>query len=304
MDRRLLGAGLLVLAVVVVSAVPALDGRRVAGSPVPIDVPPPPRVGHCLAELEFERRNGGSMAAADRVDQTVDCARPHVGEVIAVGPTASFPRTKNGSATVPDLGTCAEILHSYMGVAGSLQSGDQLGPWQPPASGRFWYMRPDELEQRAGAGWLACVVSSRHGPVTGSVADAYADRARANPLAICHFDGTVRFAVSVPCVEPHAAEVFGWRTADVAVTNQEALDASCRQLAQRLTGMPDPTAGGALRVRTLRVYTDNNGVLQAGDPPVPWHGYGRAVCSLVAEPPRLLGDTLTGLGDRPVPFVE
>ncbi len=306
MGRRLIGVALLVLAVMAASVLPAAGGKRIAGEAVAAQIAPPPQVGDCLAS-----RNGLASTSAEvgfgisSDYATVDCGTPHLGEVIGVGPRSSYPLDSRGPVTVPDLGECIEIANGYLGVAHSLEPGDRsplLGPWRPASTGRLDFLGPDALQQRAGQDWLACVLVSRQGRVSGSVAGMYAGPARVNSLATCRPDVNVRLDLVVPCREPHAMEVFGWRVADETSGGQRTLDASCRLLVERLTAMPDPTAGGALEVRTVILHLDHNGVLQDGYPPVPGNGTGRAICTVAAAPPRMLDGSLTGLGDGPVPL--
>ena len=307
MGRRLIGVAVLVLALIAMATVPALGGRRVAGDAIAAEISSPPAVGDCLAS-----RNGLASTSADvgfgqSSDYlTVDCAEPHLGEVIGVAPRSSYPLDSRGPVTVPDLGECAEIANAYLGVAHSLEPGDRsplLGPWHPASTGRMDFLGPDDLQQRAGQDWLACVLVSRQGRVSGSVAGMYAGAARVNTLATCRPDVDVRLDVVVPCREPHAMEVFGWRVADETSGGQRTLDASCLLLVERMTGMTDATAGGALQVRSVILHLDRDGVLQDGYPPAPDNGSGRAICTVIATPPHLLGGSLTGLGDGPVPLV-
>jgi hypothetical protein len=307
LDRRLIGTGLLVVALIVASLVPALQGRRVSGEPRAGDVPHPATIGACLRNLDGQGPvPSGTRLGMDADVRTVDCSEPHDGEIIAVTSESSYLRDRTVNPAVADLNECFEIADRYVGIAHSMRRGDRsplLGSWDPPSSPGLAFLGPSNLHARAGADWLACVLLPPD-RVTGSVAGLYAGAARRNPFAVCHPDDGVRLGLAVSCRKPHPTEILGWRAADQNSDRQAELDESCRELAARMTGMTDPTAAGALHIRAIVVHLDANGLVQRGFPPVPWDGTGLAFCTLGAEPPRLLIGTLTGLGDAPVPFVR
>jgi hypothetical protein len=108
--------------------------------------------------------------------------------------------------------------------------------------------------------------------------------------------------IAISCLRPHAMELLGWRVADESVGGQRPLDQSCVELARRMTGMSDPTAGGELRVAAIVTHYDVNGILTAGYGSGPHSELNRAACTVSRTGSRLLAGTLTGLGDAPVPW--
>ena len=149
---------------------------------------------------------------------------------------------------------------------------------------------------------MACLLVSPQGAVTGSSAGVFAGPVRRNPLAVCRPGADVLLDIAISCRRPHVMELLGWRVADESVGGKRPLDASCVDLARRMTGRPDPTADGALQVAAIVIHYDAYGVLHNGYGPGPHSELNRAACAMSATGSRLLGGTLTGLGEAPIPW--
>jgi hypothetical protein len=145
-------------------------------------------------------------------------------------------------------------------------------------------------------------MSSPQGTVSGSARGIYSGSSRGNPLAVCSPGTDVLLDLSLPCTRPHAMEILGLRSADESVGGQRPLDQSCAALEARVTGMTDPTAGGALQVAAVVIHYDAQGILQHGFAPGPHSELGRAACTASAPGPRSQGGSLVGLGSGPLPW--
>jgi hypothetical protein len=307
MGRRTAGVALVIGVVLAALTVPQLAGIRIAGQPVGLSIAAAPAVGDCL-------RPRGSDAAATHVavgmgpvaPVTVPCALPHDAQVISVtSDPGQFPVVEQSGGQYPDLGACADAAYPFLGIRLPTDAGDRsnlLGPWRPASLGTFMFLSPDAMQRRVGQSWLACLLVSPQGIVTGSAAGVFTGRARGNPLALCRPGANVLLDMAISCNRPHAMELIGWRVADESVGGQRPLDQSCAELARRLTGMSDPTAGGALLVAAIVTHYDATGILRDGYAPAPHSELNRAACVITPTGSRLLAGTLTGLGDAPVPW--
>ncbi len=76
------------------------------------------------------------------------------------------------------------------------------------------------------------------------------------------------------------------------------LESTCRELVRQLTGIPDPTAGGALDVQA-----DSQDDSQAAttSAQIPAHSFLR--CAITTAGHRKLGGSLLALGRQPIPWV-
>ena len=110
MDRRLAGLAVLILAVVAVTVVPGLSGRRVAGSAVAKSFPDPPAVGDCaLSAPDGPGRNYAEPSELDVGEVTWGpCTGPIAGEVVVGAEPAGGPATPRDDPA----------LDCYLGAAG------------------------------------------------------------------------------------------------------------------------------------------------------------------------------------------
>jgi hypothetical protein len=103
----------------------------------------------------------------------------------------------------------------------------------------------------------------------------------ADAFGSCYLETSdIAAAEGISCTEPHQTEIFGWAN----LSDQAAvLNSSCLALVRQVTGMNDPTAGGALEIATA--ISDNQ----------------MACSSTVVESRQLVG-TLIGIGDQALPW--
>jgi len=305
MGRRAAGLALVIVVVLAALTVPQLAGIRIAGLPVALSIATAPTVGDCLRPRESDAAathlvNGmGPVAPV-----TVPCGLPHDAQVISVTlDPGQFPVLKRSGGQYPDLDACTDAAYPFLGIRLPTDAGDRselLGPWWPASMGTFMFLSPDVVQRRVGQSWLACLLVSPQGVVTGSSAGVFTGRARSNPLALCRPGANVLLDIAISCSRPHAMELVGWRVADESIGGKRPLDQSCAELARRITGMSDPTAGGALLVAAIVTHYDTTGILRDGYAPAPHSELNRAACVITPTGSRLLAGTLTGLGDAPV----
>lgn len=302
MERRPLGLGVVLVVLLAALAMPLFLGRRIAGSPVALAIPAEPHVGDCLLDLAPVPPSSGDV---DRPPAVVSCASQHRGEVVTMTPTTVAHSAMNGgrAVQVPNVAACAETAYLYMGLHpldGSGRRSGSLGPWWPGFSAEFAMVRPSPVQVRLGQSWTACVLTSPHGLISGAAAQLYAGSPRPSPIALCSASSEIALYVSTPCEQAHAAEILGWRVTDQSSNTQASFGQSCTELAQRMTGMSDPTADGALG---LAVVIIGSGDAKAHEGWGPGHsGPYRAACTISTAASRQLTGSLAGLGDAPLPW--
>ena len=290
MTRRWLGAVVLcgVLLLVVVAA--GVSGQRVAGAPTAAPVPPAPSVGDCQLVTTSETDFTGSGLPSPAL---LPCTGPRVGEVMMVFPDYAAAGTVSPDSVSP-LEACSDELNGYLG-----QPGDpaQPGTWVPALTVETQLVYPDSRQRAAGQHWAACVVrplegnslvQQFNGPVRDVMRRPGVDSAA---LSAC-FDELGGQPLS--CLSPHRVEVFAWMTVQPDATDAQ-LQASCTELVEAATLMPDPTAAGALTISGAIYPLDNvlSGTYRASF----------ALCVVtVTNPDQVLTSTLRNLGDRPVPL--
>lgn len=326
MDRRRWGTLVVVLALLAALVVPAVVGRRVAGTASRVPVGDPPQIGDCLLagldESGSALNFAGVMVAAAPVGL---CGDANYGEVVSVTPDwHSFPSTVINRMGNPEPLACQRSARGYMGWdvqvdpaaalpgagpdSGSVVIGDQgvpgrtLGYWRPVTTEAVGLIGPNLSQYLSGQTWIACVVFPRFAPYSGPVRGGSVGNAAA---AYGSCAGVAPQEDS--CVQPHVTEIFG--VAPGGETDQAVLAASCRDLVVKASGMTDPTAGGALRISVLVGGTFGDSVPSeepetASDAPVePGLGQqGQAACVVSVAGDRLLVGSLTGIGDGSLPW--
>jgi len=301
MDRRPLGLGVLLVVLLAALVAPIFIGHRIGGTAIAVAIPAPPLVGDCLHDV---RRDPGSTGVAAGSPMVVPCELPHRGEIITqTANVATAATNRPGGGQVSSLAACAKTAYWYLGVHPLDREGQRsvlLGAWWPAFAADFRLLRPSPLQLRVSHSWSACVMTSPHGLVSGSAARLYGGAPRKSPIALCTATAEVVLHVSVSCNRPHATEIVGWRVAEQSSANQESVDQSCTELAARLTGRADPSAGGALRVAVVVIRSTDRLVHEGWGPG--HSGPFRAACTIGATGPRLLTGSLSGIGDAPLPW--
>jgi len=313
--------GLLVLVVVAVASLvvaqllhPPITGNASRGS-----IPDPPAVGDCLLDptvIGPQPQTSSATSSPFPWLRTGPCQGRRFGEVTAVvtphlPPAPSQP--PGTASVVPSSGTtggdnraappmnpyyvsCVQAVGSWLGLPAFDGKPPSDGRWTPDQSMvDVLVSGPSQVQRASGQQWAACiavVADAAPGgtPVVGfdSSTRGTFDPGPALPvLAYCApADNTDQ---QLPCTTRHTAERFGFtlKAPNSAVTEQDRR--GCGALIQRLTGMPDLTAGGRL---TLTVVDSRS---QIEDQHV-W------ACLLVTVGPHHLTGPLLGLQNRPAPL--
>lgn len=313
-DRRVLGAAVLVLALVVAVILPLVEGRAVAGNLVRSAEPV---VGDCVLVSDVLQVFGDAGSQAGRVGRPsavrTDCGTP--GAATVIGRSVAQDR-------MPAELTRGEYLGYRSGCRGAAEQarrefrGDQY-TWQP---GGFRVTfesvvllaaeaATPQVDGHVGNGGDLCYAMALAG-------DAFAPTVipvgrPGDALGICQLRGPGEQdrGGSTSCRDPHDIEFFG-RVVAVSMPgsgsgSSSEVPAACRDYLVHVTGMTDPTASGQLRVTAQSGAARSGSV--PGEPSRPVEadrGPGvDSVCGLVvATPGRTLTGSLVDRGDRPLPW--
>jgi len=298
MDRRPLGIGVVLVVLAAALVTPIFSGYRIGGTAVAVQIAAQPVVGDCLLDV---RLDPGSAGVADGQPTVVPCTVPHHGEIITQ--TAAAPTSRPGGGQVPSLAACAKTAYSYLGVHPLDWVGQRsvsLDSWWPAFAADFGMLRPGPPQRRLGQSWVACVMTSPHGLISGGTAHLYGGTPRPSPIALCSPTAEIVLYVSVSCDQPHATEIVGWRVADQSLADQATFEQSCTELVGRMIGRTNPGVDGALRV-SVAIIRSTDGPVREGWGPGHSGPY-RAACTIGTAGPRLLTGSLSGLGDAPLPW--
>ncbi len=301
MAGRLAGLGVVVAVLIAALLIPLRFGHRIAGIATTLAIPSAPRVGACLRGMA---QSSDPSADLEPAAQVVRCDRPHDAEIITQNDAFGDPSA--GMAVRvrrPNLAACAASAYKYLGVHPLDVRGQRstvLGPWWPAFAASFQMLGPGSLQRFAGQLWEACVMIGSYGPLVGNTADVLADAPGRLPIALCAPSSTVVLHQSASCDQPHPTEILGWRVADAAIDPVTSFASSCQRLAERMTGMTDPTADGLLEVGVV-VLRAPDGVVREGWGPGHSGPY-RAACTIRTASTRMLTASLIGLGTAPVPW--
>jgi hypothetical protein len=316
MDRRLIGALLVVAAIVVAILVPVRDGLRVAGTAAITDIPADPAIGNCLLEPTAEFWSGarvppdkpaGGTAAEQATNNPLapifgSCSGVSVaGEVVAIRSATGDSGSRLASAQGSGL-DCRAAALEYAGltrVDSRFSVRGQLGAepvsWKFSINLRTSWVLPSPVLQAAGRTWVACVASpvtpSRY---TGSIADAYLGGELPAPFGTCWDRPETGAGIQmVPCDQPHKAQLVASGTIP---TRQDATIAkigqSCRGLTATVMGRTDPTAGGGLTIKLSPEIADGQ----------VWRSSSVDVICFITPTEHSLVASVVGLGDRPIPY--
>lgn len=275
------GVALLMAVTVIVLVLPPVDGRRVSGVPVPIDLPGPPPIGACLQPVEaagFPRFGSCDSGAA-------------LGEVVTVRYRPA------GASTPPAEDVCTAAIAGYAGLAVTDSGLRRAGP--PPARelpwlipfvpAHQWLRQAPGLPARTSA-WDACVASPPTTWQLGSLAGAFAGGRLPAGYGRCWVARDPKpDDAMIACAWPHNAELVGV-VQGMGSGDADRVDASCRRLAAALLMRPDPTANGALAVR-----------VGWGDP-LDDGTTSTAYCYLATADHRLVDGSFVGLGESAISY--
>ena len=313
--------GLVVLGVVAV-LVAAISGVRphlvtgnghappIPGAPVVGDCVTDPIPGRQLVQDTVTATSGGTVPVYP-AQQTRPCTGPRYGEITAVI-TAPKPATAEGDSDNrylddPNLDRCGPAAMQYVGI--STQPIDRF--WQPYLRIDIAVSQPTPRQVAAGQRWVACIVTlpepsfestsaTRVPPppqYASSIRDALHTGRQRDQLGICMtaLDWNGDFADS--CGQPHTLELFAGGDSGSQVVTRAQVDRTCQQAVHTLTGMPDPTAGGALLVQT-HIDGMNGDVSTAGEVPA----HSSLACAITTAGGRKLRGSLLALHQQAIPW--
>ena len=319
MDRRLIGALLVVAVVAAATVVPALHGLRIAGEAIAIELPADPRFGDCLltkwsgfgllpgaapagavtTSAPSTAAPGSAKAEPSPVFGSCGGKGQVAGEVLAVVSAAGDEAARRAQvrATGPN---CQQLAFAYAGLIPTDKNHYGLPGW--PAEPVSWslsvnlqnaWILPDPLLRAAGRTWAACVAApARSDFYHGRLFAAYAGGKLPDGFGSCWDQRSVNVAMRpINCGDPHQSELISLGTVpNLKDITRAAIEGSCLRLAGRIMGRADPTANGGLEIQV----DPQDDIPRAG-------ARLNVVCYIVPTKHSLAG-TLVGLGDRPVPY--
>jgi hypothetical protein len=301
MDRRGLGAVLVLAAVIVALVLPSLDGRRVAGAGSRVPIPSQPAVGNCLMGAA-ERHSALNYPGAKVLTvATGPCGGATFGEVVSVAEDArAFPSAMAyNDNSRPQSDACGQSARSYLGWDRSADGGRPapdaaaVAAWNPVVTQSVVLIGPDLSQYLTGQRWIACVVLPQQAPYWGSIRGGATSSSAADAYGWCRAHTGTPAERALSCALPHDSEVLGWTSAGASAA---ALMTSCTALVRTVTGLSDPTAAGRLKpsVELDKTIGSQSGSGEAGS--------ALARCVLRVEGNLRLGGGLTGIGDGPLPW--
>jgi hypothetical protein len=268
-----------------------VGGVRVAGGAVAVSRAETPRVGDCVREVT------GSLAVASRggfpplplsvvsVGETSvsfsNCSDQHVGEVAAFRRTPPAP--SGGVVTGgSDTDWCGDVAEGYRDRT-IWRFRDASGRhWDPVTNQRFVAILGSSSEYS----WAVCAALAPGLELySGSYLDVPAGRPAPPPFGLCRSGGNPDRRIS--CTSPHRVQQFGIAV-QASISPPVAID-ECARLVQAMTGLPDVTAGGVLRVEVV----GGGAAASGGD---------RGRCESIALGPNRLIGTLIGIGTGTLPL--
>ncbi|MGI8416712.1 MAG: hypothetical protein ACR2P2_11030 [Nakamurella sp.] len=306
MDRRFVGIGVVVAALIAAAILPGIVGKRVTG--VAVADPTVPIVGRCLVvsallQPRFDGGTKGNIAPLVPRASVGPCDSENAARVLAT----SIGRVEFGydPAGSPDIDAVDITPLDYSNAQQHICP-DPLTLVRPPIPTSYrWESGSVQVELKplvrlggalvaaepgaASGPWLACVAESENNePVAADLTKPASWDDLAACLDAAGLATSLRLATTLAppptagCAHPHAAQILGgWVSGDPPPT-PASIQAACRGFAADITGMPDPTAGGQLDVE----WSESMGLCLVA----------------VVDPTKTLTGSLYGIGDAPLPW--
>src|ERR1700712_2549238 len=299
-NRRALGAVVLLLTALVAFVAPRVLGNQIAGTATAQQIQGPPTVGQCV--LDDPAANGGALGRLADLDYG-SCDRPHYGEVVQVfAQYADFPGVQR-SGPDPDPANCIPASNSYLAVDQVLPRYDRgdfrsvsFGAWRPVSVGAVGVIGPSIGQQLADQQWLACVTEGNSdAPFLGTVRGAFTGGNVPDSYTVC--TDQLRGGHPVNCASPHATELFADTGVTGALPSRADLARSCADMVRYLSGRTNLLAASQLQVETAIAHYGDTGQPTAGQPES-----AQAYCGVSAVGAIKLTATLFGLRNRPLPL--
>jgi hypothetical protein len=299
-NRRALGAVVLLLTALVAFVVPRLLGSQIAGVGITEPIQGPPTVGECV--LDNPASNGGNLGRLADLHYG-SCEKPHYGEIVQVFARYSdFPGVQR-SGPDPDPANCIPASNSYLAVDQVLPRFDRgdyrsvsFGAWRPVSVGAVGVIGPSISQQLTDQQWLACVTEGNGGgPFLGTVRSAFSGGNLPNAYTVC--TDQLPNGHPVDCASPHATELFGDTGIVATLPSAKDLTTSCTDFVRYLSGRNSLLEGGHLKIETTFAYYGETG--HPGDTPPE---SAQAFCGVSTVGTSRLTGTLFGLRNRPLPL--
>lgn len=307
-DRRVLGAALLVLALVTVAILPVVDGRAVAGRPVRSAEPV---VGDCVVVRNVLQVFGDAGSPSDRVGRPsavrADCAT--LGAATVIGRSIAHEQLPAELTQRQYLGYRSGCRVAAERARLKFRDDRDAGQGERPGVMFRSLVRltaetaSPQVDGHVGFGGDLCYATALTGDAFTPVVIPV-DRP-GDALGICELRATGDRQRGAPtsCRNSHDVESFG-RVVAVSGDGIDVLEA-CRKYLVHVTGMTDPTASGQLRVTAEGGGARSGSV--PGEPSRPVEVARRpgvdSVCGLVVVAPgRTLAGSLVDVGDAPLPW--
>jgi hypothetical protein len=295
MDRRVGGALLLAIVMIVAVVLPNLHPKAIAGRAGMAAVPPVPYVGECLLQPPPDP----SVVSPGQSFRLGRCSGTHYGEVAEVVLIGAAHADRMGGR-LPENKPCSDET-GYLGWSPTVPAlpGVQWRPIDVPV----FDLSPSDLQRAFGQNWVVCLVtpSTPGASYSGSIRNAMATGRLPDAFAEC-LTTISALLPATSCSTPHRFEAFGFAELPLAYRDQAGLDATCRAIVKSSTRMADATAGGALTIRAAPFHWDPAGDPAAGFPNHPADQAAEAVCVAGVTGSRLLAGTLFGIDARPLPW--
>lgn len=278
------GIVLLIAVTAIVLVLPPVDGRRLSGVAVPIDLPRAPSIGACLQPVG----RTGSSAEFPRFGSCESGTA--LGEVVAVQyrmTGKSLPPAEPDCTA--DIAEFAGLTVTATGFRPGRPAADRELPWRVPFEPAHQWVRQAPGLPPATSDWVACVASPPTTWQLGSLADAFIGGRLPAGYGRCWVARNPEPQdAMIACAWPHTAELVGV-VSGPGSDDAELVDRSCRRLAADLLARPDPTVNGALTVRARR-----------GDPL--GDTVTTAYCNVATSDDRLVDGSFVGLGRSAISY--
>lgn len=205
------------------------------------------------------------------------------------GPADSVAATAPTTTKVTTDGEwCRDVASGYRShVIFRVRDVSDAGFWTPATGQRFLTILSAPSAFEPSERWAACaIISPGIQEYQGSYVLSLADRPTPAPFGVCRQSDENPLPIS--CLEPHRIQDFG--TAMVRGQVPASLVDACGELIARMTGLPDTTAGGGLRIAVVPGGTGAD------------ERAASASCRLEVVGDRTLRATLIGVGSGPLPW--
>ena len=295
MHRKVVAIGAFSAALLIILVMNAVLAPPRRGEAVRAVAPAAPEIGAC-----------GVLQGSEL--QLLDCAQIHTVEVAlrwsaadpSAGPALSFAQ-------------CAAAVREYAGTPPAQdEDAHQANAWTVPLRYRQVIATGPDGGNLRGWSWQACLVAPT-GPAPfsgydGSIRHLPAAGAASSTLRVCYAE-PAKAATVVPCTTAHIGEIIGTQPVSASSAEPDAspggtLLQSCGTAAELATGAEDPTFDNRLRVVILSDLGGQATAPFSADIGVYYTAQGLSwlVCAVESSDGEILGDTVAGIGDGPLPL--